>query len=592
MLKLEQSKQNEIITHIAETFDFYKTNTAVWRDRMTAIYKWVSTFTSPKAQPWETNFKINKMHEYENRIVPRIMSKQPEPIVSYIREDMIENEDLDVWQLTEAVEDKLSSIYKKQDMIESLKLRARWWVRYWLCFAKLSPKYRISRKSKKVAETVWYNEDWTPIEKVGKKIEEKVYEQYTGIDIKSFTDIYFDPRCTRLEDMSSIIDISRNIRLSYFTRNPKKFMNLDLLQACCMSQSDLNNIDWYKNRVASLLGINVDKVSLVKPNSLNVKCYYGYYDLSDDKMLANEKLYEFWVVDDTVMVYACEIPFLPFEEFRVFEDTESFLATGFLEPILGLQDEYNWKKNRASEYINRALKPDYIWSPMSWIDPRKVNQGHWNLIVTTTDATTALANLVQMPARDLNNSYFNEQNDIERQFQSATFTINTNSPVTQNSLTNTATWAKIQSFDTDAVLWEVRTNFEQALVRLSYKLLQSEYENTEANMILSKRSDPSTFREIHKEAIADVVEKYEIVIEAGSSSYDSQESRRNDALAQRNIAIQWQQAGLWPNIKKQYENVMMTFPNQKSEEIFSAMPQPQVQPWQMEPLPLEPTKTQ
>lgn len=109
----------------------------------------------------------------------------------------------------------------------------------------------------------------------------------------------------------------------------------------------------------------MDKVSLVKPNSLNVKCYYGYYDLSDDKMLANEKLYEFWVVDDIVMVYACEIPFLPFEEFRVFEDTESFLATGFLEPILGLQDEYNWKKNRASEYINRALKPDYIWSPMS-----------------------------------------------------------------------------------------------------------------------------------------------------------------------------------------------------------------------------------
>ena len=57
-------------------------------------------------------------------------------------------------------------------------------------------------------------------------------------------------------------------------------------------------------------------------------------------------------------------------------------------------------------------------------------------------------------------------------------------------------------------------------------------------MILSRRSEPSTFREINKEAIADAVEKYEIVIEAGSSSYDSQESRRNDAIAQRNIAIQ------------------------------------------------------
>jgi hypothetical protein len=85
-------------------------------------------------------------------------------------------------------------------------------------------------------------------------------------------------------------------------------------------------------------------------------------------------MYEFWTVNDTILVYADEITVMPYEDFRVFEDTETFFATGLLEPILGLQDEMNWKKNRASEYVNKMLKPDYIRSPASGIDPRKVNQ--------------------------------------------------------------------------------------------------------------------------------------------------------------------------------------------------------------------------
>lgn len=40
----------------------------------------------------------------------------------------------------------------------------------------------------------------------------------------------------------------------------------------------------------------------------------------------NEKLYEFWTVDDVLLIYACEITALPFEAIRCFEDTENFLS--------------------------------------------------------------------------------------------------------------------------------------------------------------------------------------------------------------------------------------------------------------------------
>ena len=85
-----------------------------------------------------------------------------------------------------------------------------------------------------------------------------------------------------------------------------------------------------------------------------------------------EKLYEFWTVNDMLLVYAKEIAFIPFESVKCFEDTETFLSTGFIEPIIGLQDELNFKKNSASQYINQALNRNWVWSPNSGVDPRSL----------------------------------------------------------------------------------------------------------------------------------------------------------------------------------------------------------------------------
>ena len=80
---------------------------------------------------------------------------------------------------------------------------------------------------------------------------------------------------------------------------------------------------------------------------------------------SGEKLYEFWTVNDILLVYAQEISCIPFEAARCFKDTESFFATGFVEPILGLQKEMNFKKNSASQYINQSLNRNWVWSPNS-----------------------------------------------------------------------------------------------------------------------------------------------------------------------------------------------------------------------------------
>ena len=73
----------------------------------------------------------------------------------------------------------------------------------------------------------------------------------------------------------------------------------------------------------------------------------------------------------------------------------------------------------------------------------------------------------------------------------------------------------------------------------------------------------------------DALSKYDIFVEAGSSSYDSEEKRRSDALSRRNLAMQAKQSWLPVNMKKAYESVMQTFEKSNKEDLFEQdIPQP------------------
>jgi hypothetical protein len=97
-----------------------------------------------------------------------------------------------------------------------------------------------------------------------------------------------------------------------------------------------------------------------------------------------------------------------------------------------------------------------------------------------------MANLIEIPHRELNSSYFQEQNDIERQIQSQTFTVDTSANKSNQALTNTATGARIKFFESNTVIDELRKHFEEGLERLAYKLLEATFENTKDNIVIKK----------------------------------------------------------------------------------------------------------
>jgi hypothetical protein len=246
------------------------------------------------------------------------------------------------------------------------------------------------------------------------------------------------------------------------------------------------------------------------------------------------------------------------EDIKCFEGTETHYATGFVEPILGLQQEMNFKKNSTSEYINQALNRNWIWSPNSGVNPADLVSKPGNIIATTKDAATALNNVVELPHRQLPFEYFQEQNDIERQIQGATFTVDTSNARSQQALTNTATGIRVKFFESNSVIDEVRKHFEEGMEKLAYKLLQCTYENMEENIVI-KKTDSAGFWEINKELLREAIRRYEIRVEVNSSSFDSIEDRREDAIAAWNMMLQAKQAGIEVNLEEAFKDILGSF---------------------------------
>jgi len=574
MIKPTPEQQQKAVMMVSNTFEQYQELLQPYHNRMLAIYKELNTFTYPKKADWSTTFKVNKMHEVSNKILPRIVSRNPKWLVSF-KPDLVN--ELENWadiskldMQSRAVQDLLSTIFSKYNLSESTRLWAKGMVNYGTSFAKVATKYTISRKKEAVdeEETIIDENGEEQTIKITEKIEENVADEYVTIEPVSWSDIYYDPRYVMFQDMPAVVQVLSGVRLADIQKN-KEYINVDKLE-------DIAKLDktssQYKEDVQNIMGMTISKVPNVDKNNLCIKTYYWLFELKG----WDERLYEIVVANDLVCLCIKEITQIPFEQIRCFEDTETNLAVGFLEPIMGLQQELNYKKNAASEYINHALNRSWVWSPNSGINPKKLINKPNNIIPTNKSVIEAMNNLQELPHRSLEPSYFQEQNDFERQMQGLTFTIDTNNSQNQQWLTNTATGMRIKFYESNVVLDECRKHYEEWLERLAYKLLQQVAENM-TNNITIKALDDDTFWDINKEAIVDALDKFEIKIEAGSSSYDTIENRRNDGIAKYNI---WQQAmGAWVpvDLEMLFKDVLGTFEGVNADKYIKKQA-PQV-PW-------------
>ena len=148
MIKLLQEQQVDVIKHIAETRSSYAELLSTRKNKMQYIYEETTTFKNKKERDRDTEFKVNKCFEIENKILPRVIAKNPKWIVSKktdefdigdidLPPDERAKKDADFTKFTLVIRDYLEYVFDKKDIKEVVKLGAKQAIRYGLSFGKV-----------------------------------------------------------------------------------------------------------------------------------------------------------------------------------------------------------------------------------------------------------------------------------------------------------------------------------------------------------------------------------------------------------------------------------------------------------------------
>lgn len=561
-----EAVQQLAVLHVKEVSTSYEQMMAPRKTQLAEVFEAYSSFKEKKERNWSTSFKINKAHEIIEKVVPSLTAKEPRWIVSIknpkafndteeisrIKEAMVAEQgsenivDIDnmvmgqkkesVQEIADAIQDYLTYLFEEYDYMDQLEIWSKNTCADGKGYVRVGYQFEKSFSSKLVPAA----DEMTgqPLQDEGgnlmyrKVTEPVIVGEHPTIDIINWADIWYDPRFISSTARPATVINKKGVRMADLLRYKDRYINLDKLAAMIVLSEASASVgsDSFGAQLRAIAGIQADvKCSPLKKNELSLKIYEGFFSHTGEAK--DEKLYEITTINDFLCIGLKEITHRKIEEAKCFPNTKDGNAVGFVEPILGLQEEFNFKKNSANEFINKALQRQRVWSENSGIDPDSLNDP---IIPTTADGQTAIQNIPEVPMANVNADYFGDANDFERQIQSATHTIDTSNPRSQNALTDTATGAKIKFYESNKVLDAVRRRFERAMVRLAYKLLECAFENMSDNIVFKKMKTEGYWY-VNKEAFRDALNKYQIKIEAGSSSFTDLEDRRAEALAFTNV---------------------------------------------------------
>ena len=132
----------------------------------------------------------------------------------------------------------------------------------------------------------------------------------------------------------------------------------------------------------------------------------------------------------------------------------------------------------------------------------------------------------------------------------------------------TATGVKQKATENNIVVNQVLKQFEEMASEIFRRLIDISYESMGKNVIF-KALDTDEFVEIHKESLRDARKRYDMRVEAGSSSMMTMEDRldQENAIMQNMIALK--QAGEQVNLRKPMENMLANMERKDIEAYFT-----------------------
>jgi hypothetical protein len=544
----------------------YDTKTRARKQTLKEVYRETMDYDPPKEMDWDSSLKVNFMNAREQLFSAKLTAKKPKAIVSlnqnpieiaeeYLPEGVNDEQKQEFirditkdWVL--GVQDYLNKAFDS-DLKSTIRRGAKQFARTGNVYGRAKFKFE-TYKEKEKTEKGW-------------KITEKITKQYPTIEIISLQELYFDPRFFYTKDMPAVIRRHENVRLSELVamKNEEGMMNLDRIRTNNLTVYNTDKSDIYRLFIPNDTGTPIE----MDTSTLTVDEYYGYFSENGDP--EDEVLYEIWVVNDSLCVRMRPITEMPIKSAGFFEDCEQHFSIGLGETLMGLQREYNFKMNSAIEYINQNLNHTYLFDPQSGIDPRMLMYANAPkaVIPVSQGIENAVNGLKEIERRPIDPNYFANQNEIRNDMETVSFSVNALSSGSRPGSSETATGTKAAYYDSNIVTSDVLAHFEEWLEDLCYDMLECLFENHTDDKIVQEIG-VNRYKWLSKEIFKKAKLRYLIKIDIGSSSLDSQENRREDALAKLTVLQKAVEAGEKPEMREAIKDILATFENTDPNAYF------------------------
>jgi len=539
---------------VKKTKTLYEQKNSKRKEQLAEIYEETMSYQGVKEADWDSVLKVNYANQVEQTVTSRITARSPKFIVS------LKDSAKKIASMYYPASDKSSPEY-----LRMVKQVEEWSTSIQEYLNTLFDSYYYNAALRRIAKSlvrygnaygmVQYQVDTYANYKEG-KINRQTADEYPMLFDISWRDVWLDPRFPQIADSPAVIRTRKNVRLSELYSFDDLF-NLDEIKNMRSSDISTRSED---QKVLSLFSDNIQEnvEQNNQTSAFTVDMFYGYFSESGE--VKDEKIYEIWTVNGNVCIKLKEVPKIPVNSVTCFEDPEQHYGIGYVEPILGLQREYNFKMNSSIQFINTNLNKSWFYDPASGIDPRALANASapGAIIQATNGMEMALNGLREIPRSPIDSSYFSQQNEIKADIQSLSFTIDSGNPMSRAGSTDTATAVRAKFYEVSSVYSDTLKHFEEFLTRIAYDILDCVAMNAE-NDVVVKHLGNGDYKWAKPEVFKDGPLRYAIRVEVGSSSFDSIENRREDALAKFAVLERAAGAGVNVDFAAALKDILGTF---------------------------------
>jgi hypothetical protein len=242
------------------------------------------------------------------------------------------------------------------------------------------------------------------------------------------------------------------------------------------------------------------------------------------------------------------------------------VGVGAVAPIYDIQKAYNLTRNQRFENVTMIMNRMWLLKQGAGVDPRRLRSFPGNVIpVRDMDGVQPL------PTPDITASSYNETDALNTEMQTILGTIDTTQASGSNGFTNLATGQKIRWNEFNARYKSMKENLEDFMSALGRKMLMMVAAKASINPKIYDK-ETRKFYELAKDAFDSFDDFYSIRVKADSTSFDSIENARDEALAKSQILLSYAERGVNIDLKKALTDILNTFPGTMSDEYILPTP--------------------